>query len=464
MKRAPNQTRTQTPVVRCAIYTRKSTEEGLDQDFNTLDAQRESAEAYVRSQAAAGWVCLPERYDDGGYTGANMDRPALRRLLNAIQAGQVDLVLVNKVDRLSRSLRDFAQIMETFDRHRVSFVSVTQLMNTATSMGRLMLHVLLSFAQFERELISERTRDKIAATRRKGKWCGGTPLLGYDIDPRDTRLIINEEEAERVRAIFQLYVTQRGLLAVVQELQRRGWVTKRWVTRKGHPRGGRAFTTTRLHGLLSNVTYVGRVQYKEEVHAGEQAAIVDRALWEQVQYLLHHPGRSARGPVRNPTVALLRGLLRCGPCGCAMTPSYACKNGKTRYRYYVCCAAQKRGWECCPSKSVSAGAIERLVLERIRRLEENPTLLRQAWEQTEPADSGEEGGDLGIGTTETADLLALVRLGDGTLPPQELARRLGLLVQRVNYDGSRGKVAITFHATALAKLAEALLGSGTETL
>jgi site-specific DNA recombinase len=460
MKGVPNPI----PVVRCAIYTRKSTEEGLDQDFTTLDAQRESAEAYIRSQASAGWVCLPERYDDGGYTGGNMDRPALGRLLAAIQAGQIDSVIVNKVDRLSRSLLDFAQIMEILDRHRVSFVSVTQLMNTATSMGRLLLHVLLSFAQFERELISERTRDKIAATRRKGKWCGGMPLLGYDIDPRGSKLIVNEEEAARVRAIFALYGEHQRLLPVVQELERRGWLTKRWVTRQGHPRGGRAFTTTRLHGLLSNVTYVGRVRYKEEVHVGEQAAIVDQTLWERVQRLLHHPARSARRPVRNPTVALFRGLLRGGPSGCAMTPSYACENGIKRYRYYVCCAAQKRGWGHCPSKSVSAGAIERLVLERIRRLGEDPTLLRQAWEQTEPADSTEEAGDLGISTTAAADLMALVRSGDGTLPPQELARRLGLLVHCVDYDGFRGKVAITFHAPALAKLAEALLGSGTETL
>ena len=209
-------------VVRCAVYTRKSSEEGLDQDFNSLDAQRESAEAYIASQRSEGWVCLPDRYDDGGFTGGNMERPALQRLLADIQAGQIDCVVTYKVDRLSRSLLDFAKMMETFEQHGVSFVSITQQFNSATSMGRLILNVLLSFAQFEREIIAERTRDKVAATRRKGKWAGGTPLLGYDLDPRGGRLLVNDDEAQRVRAIFALYLEHQALLPVVQELERRG--------------------------------------------------------------------------------------------------------------------------------------------------------------------------------------------------------------------------------------------------
>jgi site-specific DNA recombinase len=202
------------PLVRCAIYTRKSTEEGLEQEFNSLDAQRESAQAFLRSQANEGWTCLPDRYDDGGFTGGNMDRPALQRLLVDIQAGKIDLVVTYKVDRLSRSLLDFAKMMETFEQHGVGFVSITQQFNSATSMGRLVLNVLLSFAQFEREIIAERTRDKMAATRRKGKWAGGTPLLGYDLDPRGGRLHINDEEAQRVRAIFALYLQHQALLPV----------------------------------------------------------------------------------------------------------------------------------------------------------------------------------------------------------------------------------------------------------
>jgi site-specific DNA recombinase len=253
--------------IRCAIYTRKSTEEGLEQEFNSLDAQRESGEAYIKSQAHEGWTCLPERYDDGGFTGGNMDRPALRRLLADIEAGKIDCVVVYKVDRLSRSLLDFAKMMETFEKHQVSFVSVTQQFNTATSMGRLVLNVLLSFAQFEREIISERTRDKIAAARRKGKWAGGHPILGYDIDPRGFKLVVNEDEAIRVRAIFELYLEHQALLPVVQELDRRGWVNKRWTTRKGRERGGQPFTKTSLHKLLTNVAYIGKVRYRDQVLA-----------------------------------------------------------------------------------------------------------------------------------------------------------------------------------------------------
>jgi site-specific DNA recombinase len=223
MTKNANNTPAPPSVVRCAVYTRKSSEEGLDQDFNSLDAQRESAEAYITSQRSESWVCLPERYDDGGFTGGNMDRPALARLLADIAAGKIQVVVVYKVDRLSRSLLDFAKLIGTFDTYHVSFVSVTQQFNTATSMGRLVLNVLLSFAQFEREIISERTRDKIAATRRKGKWAGGHPLLGYDVDPRGAFLTINEAEAARVRQIFALYLKQQGLLPVVEELERRGW-------------------------------------------------------------------------------------------------------------------------------------------------------------------------------------------------------------------------------------------------
>src|SRR5262249_10736839 len=232
--------------VRCAIYTRKSTEEGLDQEFNSLDAQREAAEAYIASQQHQGWLTLPERYDDGGFSGGTLDRPALKRLLEDITAAKVDCVLAYKVDRLSRSLLDFARIMEIFDQHQVAFVSITQQFHTATSMGRLVLNMLLSFAQFERELIAERTRDKIAAARRKRKWIGGMPLLAYDIDPKGSKLGINDAEAARVQAIFALYLEYQALLPVVRELHRRGWRTKRWRTRKRHFRGGRAFTRNTL--------------------------------------------------------------------------------------------------------------------------------------------------------------------------------------------------------------------------
>lgn len=223
--------------IRCAIYTRKSTDEGLEQEFNSLDAQREAAEAYIASQRHEGWLCLPEHFDDGGFSGGNLERPALRSLMARIEAGEVDAVVVYKVDRLSRSLLDFTRIMEVLDKRGVSFVSVTQQFNTTNSMGRLTLNILLSFAQFEREIISERTRDKMSAARKKGKWIGGKPFLGYDIAPEGRSLIVNEVEAERVRAIFQLYLEIQSLSLTVEKLNRRGWTMKRWTTQKGKQAG-----------------------------------------------------------------------------------------------------------------------------------------------------------------------------------------------------------------------------------
>jgi site-specific DNA recombinase len=229
MSKSKSQAKASTPrTLRCANYTRKSTEEGLEQESNSLDAQRDSGENYIKAQVEEGWICLPDRYDDCGFSGANMERPALKRLMADVEAGKVDCIVVYKVDRLSRSLLDFARMVETFDKQQVSFVSVTQLINTSTSMGRLMLNVLLSFAQFEREIISERTRDKIAAARRKGKWVGGMPLLGYNVV--ESKLVIDPDEAEQVRQIFGLYLAHEGLLPVVEELEARGWRTKRWTT------------------------------------------------------------------------------------------------------------------------------------------------------------------------------------------------------------------------------------------
>ena len=435
-------------VVRCAVYTRKSSEEGLDQDFNSLDAQRESAQAYIASQRAEGWVCMPERYDDGGFSGGNMDRPALARLLADIAAGKIQVVVVYKVDRLSRSLLDFAKMMGTFDTYHVSFVSVTQQFNTATSMGRLVLNVLLSFAQFEREIISERTRDKIAATRRKGKWAGGHPLLGYDVDPRGAFLTVNEAEAAQIRQIFALYLKHRGLLPVVEELERRGWVSKRWVSRKGRARGGRLFTKTSLYRLLSDVTYAGKIKYKNEVHPGAHTGIVEPAVWREVQALLQRKGHDGRVPVRSRVGALLQGLLHCVPCGCTMTPSFAGKNKTRRYRYYVCCAAQKRGWRLCPSKSLPAVEIERFVLDQIHALGNDPNLLRKALAQKSKGQSAKWNVD------EFAKAWAAFDHHGASFKPEEVARLVGLVVERVDYDGAKGKVAIAFRPAGIRQLVQ----------
>jgi site-specific DNA recombinase len=422
---SPSVTQAAKETIRCAIYTRKSTDEGLDRDFNSLDAQRESAEAYIASQQHEGWTCLPDRYDDGGYTGGNMDRPALQRLLEDTAAGKIDCIVVYKVDRLSRSLMDFSRLVELFDQHGVSFVSVTQQFNTTHSMGRLTLNILLSFAQFEREIISERTRDKMAATRRKGKWSGGHPVLGYDVV--DRKLVINAAEAACVRQIFQLYLEHQSLISTIQELNRRGWKTKRWTIKKGGESGGRPFDKGNLHGLLTNVLYIGQVRYKAEVHPGEHAGIVDPVLFERVQALLRDNARTDGTASRSRFAALLTGLLRCVPCACSMPHTHTVKRN-IRYRYYVCLHAQKQGWSACPSQSVPAAEIERFVIDQIRGLGRDTALLAEA--SFDPV-----WDSLGLG---------------------DQARILRLLVERVDYDGRSGDISIAFHPAGITALTEEL--------
>jgi site-specific DNA recombinase len=379
----------------------------------------------------------------------------LARLLADIQTGQVQVVVVYKVDRLSRSLLDFAKMMETFDKHRVSFVAVTQQFNTTTSMGRLVLNVLLSFAQFEREIISERTRDKIAAARRKGKWSGGHPLLGYDVDPRGSKLVVNEAETEQVRAIFALYLEHQGLIPVVRELARRGWVNKRWVTRKGRISGGRGFTKTSLYQVLTNVAYVGKVKHKSDVHAGEHAAIVDEEVWRRVQDTLRQNGAVTGDAVPNRFGAFLKGLLHCASCRCAMTPSHSNRSKTRRYRYYVCTNAQKCGWSVCPSKALPASEIERFVLERIAEFAQNA----DAWEAAlDEAGEGQQPGARNV-HDKTVLTQTLSTLPDvwSRLRPDVQGRLIALAVERVDYNGSQGKVVIRFHPTGIVKLAEALI-------
>src|SRR6202162_3989651 len=278
-----NATRGKLPAaVRCAIYTRKSTEEGLDQEFNSLHAQREAAEAYIKSQKQLGWTLVANQYNDGGFSGSSLDRPALQKLLEDIEARRLDCVVVYKVARLSRSLLDFARLMDRFDQHSVSFVSVTQQFNTTSSLGRLTLNILLSFAQFEREIIGERTRDKMSAARRKGKWVGGTPVLGYDVDPRGGRLVVEEAEARRVREIFGLYKTHRSLLKVLAELGTRRWKNKSWKSKRGIEHVGRPFVQATLRNLLTNAIYAGKVAHKGKIYPGEHAPIIEASLWEEL--------------------------------------------------------------------------------------------------------------------------------------------------------------------------------------
>jgi site-specific DNA recombinase len=419
--------RSNRPTVRCAIYTRKSTEEGLDQEFNSLDAQRESGEAYVASMKAEGWTCLPQRYDDGGFTGANIDRPALQKLLADIADRRVDTVVVYKVDRLSRSLLDFARLMELFDKHGVTFVSVTQQFNTTHSMGRLTLNILLSFAQFEREIISERTRDKIAAARKKGKYIGGRPVLGYDLQHSPSRLVVNEPEAEQVRTIFEIYLEKRSIPQTVKELDRRGWTTKQWTTKNGKLLGGRPFDRNGLYNLLTNVVYVGKVRHQDQLYDGEHTAIVAADLFQKVQATLRENYARGGSRTQNRYGALLKGLLRCAPCGCGMMHAYSVRHNN-RYRYYVCCRAQKRGWHTCPSKSVPAAEIETLVLDQIRKL--GP-------EQLQPVVDG-PAQQVTIAENTPA---AFDSRWAGLSSPEKV-RVLRHFVRKVEYDGSTGTVSI----------------------
>jgi DNA invertase Pin-like site-specific DNA recombinase len=319
-----------TKTVRCAIYTRVSTDQGLEQDFNSLDAQYDAASAYIRSQAHAGWTLLRAKYDDGGFSGGNTDRPALQQLLEDVRSGKLDVIVVYKVDRLTRSLADFAKLVELFDAHGVSFVSVTQQFNTTTSMGRLTLNVLLSFAQFEREVTSERIRDKIAASKRKGLWVGGMAPLGYDT--RDRKITVNEAEADRIRDIFRSYLKFGSLNALMVDLRKRGVLTKARRLRTGAAVGGIPFTRGPLAHLLRNRFYIGEVAFKGEILPGEQPPIVDRRLFEAVQAKLdqqitnHKTARSRSG-------ALLTGKIF-DDRGQRMTPTHATK-GAVRYRYYT---------------------------------------------------------------------------------------------------------------------------------
>jgi len=349
--------------VRCAIYTRVSTDQGLEQDFNSLDAQHDASQAYIRSQAHAGWTLLRGKYDDGGFSGGDTDRPALQRLLEDVRAGKIDVIVVYKVDRLTRSLSDFAKLVELFDKHNVSFVSVTQQFNTTTSMGRLTLNVLLSFAQFEREVTSERIRDKISASKRKGLWVGGMVPLGYDTKGR--KITVNEAEAERVRTIFRSYLKLGSLNLLMAELSKRGIVSKIRKPRTGEKVGGIPFTRGPLAHLLRNRFYIGEIHFKGEVLQGEQPAILDRDLFEAVQVKLSEQATNHTA-TRMQSSALLSGRIF-DDRGNRMSPSHA-RKGNTKYRYYLSSALfNGAAADCAGSvRRVPATDIEALVIQSVR--------------------------------------------------------------------------------------------------
>jgi site-specific DNA recombinase len=402
------------PIVRklkCALYTRKSTEEGLDMEFNSLDAQREACEAYVASQKAEGWVLTPDRYDDGGFSGATLERPALQRLIVDIEAGSIDIVVVYKIDRLSRSLMDFAKLVEVFDRNNVTFVSVTQAFNTTTSMGRLTLNILLSFAQFEREVIGERIRDKFAASRKKGMWMGGWAPLGYDV--RDRKLVINKAGAATVRMIFKRFVGVGSATALTRTLITEGLTTKH----------GKPIDKGALYKLLNNRIYIGEAVHKGTAYPGEHEAIIDRRLWDRVHEILGQSPRKRGAHTRAQTPALLKGLIF-GPTGKAMTPTHTRRNGKL-YRYYVSMDVLKDGTSSCPVPRLPAGDIENAVIGQLRVLLRAPEIIVQTWRAARKADRT-------ITEAEVRDAIERLDPVWDELFPAEQARIVQLLVARVD--------------------------------
>jgi DNA invertase Pin-like site-specific DNA recombinase len=399
-----------TKKLRCAVYTRKSTDEGLEKEFNTLDAQRDACEAYITSQRAEGWVLVRDRYDDGGFSGGTLERPALRRLLRDIEAGLVDVIVVYKIDRLSRSLMDFAKLVEVMDAHGVTFVSVTQSFNTTTSMGRLTLNILLSFAQFEREVIGERIRDKFAASRARGMWMGGKVPLGYDVVAR--KLIVNDDEAARVRRVFELFAETGSGVETVRRLLAEGATSK----------SGRPLDKGDVYKLLHNRTYVGEAAHKGNIYPGEHEAIVPRELWDRAHAILRISPRVRANRNRVQTPALLKGLIF-GVDGRALSPTHARKNGRL-YRYYVAQRVLKGDAAAADGivRRVSAAEIEAAVLSQVRVLLRQPEIVVGTWRAAR-REAPTEG--------ETQDALHRLEPLWERLFPAEQARIVRSLVERV---------------------------------
>ena len=417
--------------IRCAVYTRKSTEDGLEQEFNSLDAQREACAAYVLSQRHEGWTLLPDQYDDGGYSGGTIERPGLQQLLAEVQAGRVDVIVVYKVDRLTRSLSDFARIVDILDAAEASFVSITQAFNTTTSMGRLTLNVLLSFAQFEREVTGERIRDKIAASKKKGMWMGGNVPLGYDV--RDRKLIVNEPEAGQVRLIYERYVALGSVIALKEELAARHLYSKVRESRTGKMFGGVPFTHGALGHMLTNPIYLGLVRHNGTTYPGEHTAIVDQALFDQVaaRFSRNRIDRRNGANVQDPS--LLTGLLH-DRFGRRMGPSHATKASR-RYRYYI---SRLHEIDPDPRWRIPAGELESAILFRIGQAVDDHGILCRLIDGGISAEIGIRHLQRGI-----ASVMATLRDGTGT----ERRTLLLEIVERIDIDD--GRIAIAFNAPAL---------------
>jgi len=512
----PSRIKSSPQPVRCAVYTRVSTPDQAEGEFSSLDHQWEAGDSFIAGQASNGWVASTTRYDDAGFSGSNTDRPALDRLLQDVAAGLVDAIVVYRLDRISRSIFDFAKIIHHLNQHGCTFVSITEQFDTSTPQGKLHLNMMLSFSEFERELIANRTRDKVVAARKRGRWTGGIPPLGYDLLPDGGGLVVNPEETERVRTIFQLYTQRESMTGVLAELRKRHWRTKSWTTKRGVVREGVPYQKGSLRRLLTNPVYRGQVLCKGEIYDGLHEGIIDDDLWSRVQRLLTANGRSGGNGAKNKHGALLRGILRCANCDSAMTHTFTKKQSRL-YRYYTCVHAQKHGFESCPTKSIPATEIERVIVERIQVVGSDQRLVSatvKAAKDQLPQQHRLVQGDISacqrdlerlraeekqvfqvIGKGGRAAERATVRLEEiaqessslqdrlatltrqatslenqtinpnhlrtalasfteiwNVLLPQERTRVIHLLIQQVDYNGETGTLGITFHPVGIKAL------------
>jgi len=437
------------PRKRCAVYCRVSSDERLEQEFNSIDAQKEAGQSYVASQRSEGWIPVVDDYDDPGFSGGNTERPGLKRLMVDIERGLVDIVVVYKIDRLTRSLADFSKMVEVFERQGVSFVSVTQQFNTTTSMGRLMLNVLLSFAQFEREVTGERIRDKIAASKRKGLWMGGVPPLGYDVANR--LLVINETEADLVRRIFGEMLSIGSPTRIAQGLASEGITTKAWTTQDGQVRSGTQMDRKYLYKLLRNRIYLGELSHKGSWFPGAHAPIIDHGLWGRVHEVLARDPhvRSVDTQTRESTDALLRGLLF-GPSGDPMYPTYASKN-KRKYRYYVSKAEMRFGAAGKTHERIPAADVEAATVNQVKTVLSSPEAITAVYKSLELQ---------GVRINEDLVVMRLHQLGEAweQLYPAERIRIVKLMIERV--DLVAGGLKVKWHALGWKELIKEFAAKG----
>jgi site-specific DNA recombinase len=424
--------------LRCAVYTRKSSEEGLEMEFNSLEAQREACEAYIISQRGEGWILVPDRYDDGGVSGGTLDRPALKRLLIDVEAGRIDVVVVYKVDRLSRSLLGFHKLIEMFERRKTTFVSITQSFNTTDAMGRMHLNIMLTFAQYEREATGERIRDKFMASRKRGMWMGGWAPLGYEV--RDRKLVVNEVDAKLVRSIFQRFVKTGSITTLAREL----------IAENVRNKYNKLIDKGILYKMLNNPVYIGVAVHKGVSYPGEHVGIIDQKIWDKVQARFHENPRKRAAATRAQTPSLLKGIIF-DPTGVAMSPTHTRKNGKL-YRYYLSQTVLKQGSGDCSVARVPAAEIEKIVIDQVRILLLSPEIIVQTWRSARKSIKA-------LTESEVRNALQTFDPLWNKLFPAEQSRIIELLVERV--DVRTDRVDITLRIAGATSLISELTGNST---